>query len=302
MSNEDSKHPSAMTEEERQALVASDPDAFDEEAADTAEPKVDEPDDKPDQTDDAGASAESDDDVKPVDQRAFNGVLSDLRDTRKELSAAQRELQELREKFAEPPQVERDFDAEKAALKAKYDDGGLDDSQYEEAKEALLLEQAEARALAKLAQQQQAAAERQASSAAAEQQAAWDEKIGAWVSANKDFMSNPFRANAVRDLIGQLGQDVTLSDDELLAAVETAAFEAFNWQAPAKQHAARNAADAAAASKASATPPSLAAGVGVGGRGSGETGIDLGALKPGTFSKLPKAEQERLLGEGALDD
>lgn len=292
MSNEESKHPSAMTEEERQALVASDPEAFDE----------DEPGDKTGQAEDADASAEGGDDAKPVDQRAFNGVLSDLRDTRKELSAAQRELQEMREKFAEPPQVERNFDEERAALKARYDDGDLDYDQYEEEKEALLLEQAEARALAKLAQQQQAAAEQQASSAAAEQQAAWNEKVGAWVNANKDFMSNPVRANAVRDLIGQLGQDVTLSDDELLAAVETAAFEAFNWQAPAKQHAARNAADAAAASKASATPPSLSAGVGVGGRGSGETGIDLGAIKPGTFSKLPKAEQERLLGEGALDD
>lgn len=299
------KHPTAMTEEERAALVASDPDAFDEERADavtSGEPEDGEP--QPAQAVDTpkeDAGAQEDDDAKPVNQRAFNGVLAELRELRQSEREAKRELQELREKFS-PPEQERDFDEERKALKAKLDEGALDDEQYEAAKEALLLEQAEARAVARLVAQQQEAAARQAQSVAAEQQATWNSKISAWAEANQDFLKNPLRYQAVQTLIQQMGQDASLSDDELLVQVEAAAFDAFNWTGKAKtepnKHAGRNAADAAAAAAASAAPPAITGGVGNRGTASG---IDLASLKPGTFSSLPKADQERLLGEGALD-
>ena len=309
---DDSKHPSDMSADERAALVASDPAAFDEDdAVDTATATGDETNDTPAETDAGNATAAADDaaadddTAKPVDQRAFNGVLSDLRDTRAELSAAQRELQALREKFnaAEAPPA-RDFAAERKALKEKFDDGELDDDDYQEQREALLLEEAEQKALAKFTAQQQQQRTAQQQSQADQVAADWDAKLKAWMTDNSEFCSNPLRVDALGTLIQTLGADTSLSNEDLLKAVEAKAFEAFNWEKPgaAARHAGRNAADAAAAARASATPPSLSAGVGVGARGSGEGGgVDMEHMKPGQFSKLPRAEQERLLGEGALD-
>lgn len=298
--SENDKHPSAMTDEERAALIASDPDAFDEERADavtSGEPEgegkaVGEDAPKPD-----------DDDAKPVDQRAFNGVLAELRELRQSEREAKRELQELREKFAAPAEPERDFDAERAALKEKLENGDIDDDQYQEAKDALLVEQAELRAVARYEQQRQAQVRQQIEQQAQQQAQSWNQKIGAWVEQNQDFMANPIRADAVAGLIQKLGADPNVTDDDLLKQVESAAFDAFNWTAAAtpapNKHAGRNAADAAAAAAASAAPPAITGGVG---NRVTASGIDLTSLKPGTFSSLPKADQERLLGEGALDD
>lgn len=304
------KHPSDMSEDERQALVDSDPAAFDQDvdndasnaepdatrtAADDTEPEVE----RAGET--KGPDAEDDSDGgKPVDTRAFNGVLAELRSTRQEL----KELRERMSAQPEPePEPERDFEEERQALRGKYDTGELDDEEYEAQREALLLEQAETRALARLKAQAQAEAERTAQAQAATVAEDWTSKINAWVEANQDFCSNAVRLNAVQGLIQSIGADPNLSNEDLLKRVEKEAFEAFNWSSKGadKPHAARNANDAAAAARASAAPPSLSGGMGVGNRGGGESGIDVAALKPGQFSKLPKAEQERLLGEGALD-
>ncbi len=301
------KHPSDMTEDERAALVASDPSAFDEpaEGGDEASAKgadADEKAAKPDEPEVARAEAdEADDDERGPDRRAFNGVLNELRDTR-------RELQELRERFAQQQAKDapapRDYEAERKAMREKYDAGDLDDDEYEAQREALLLEQAEARAMARLRAEQQAEATKAAQVSANEQARDWNDRIAAWVEANEAFCSNAVRMNALQGLIQTLGADASLSNEALLARVEKEAFDAFGWKgAPATggRHAARNAADAAAASRGSAVPPALSGGVGVGSRGSGEGNIDLSNLKPGTFSKMSRADQERLLGEGALD-
>lgn len=304
--SENDKHPSAMTDEERAALVASDPDAFDEERADAVTSGEPENDDVPPPTaadtpkEDAGA--QEDDESKPVNQRAFNGVLAELRELRQSEREAKRELQELRERFAAPAEPERDFDAERAALRAKLENGDIDDDQYQEAKDALLVEQAELRAVARYEQQRQAQVRQQIEQQAEQQAQSWNQKIGAWVEQNQEFMANPIRADAVAGLIQKLGADPNVTDDDLLKQVESAAFDAFNWTAAAtpapNKHAGRNAADAAAAAAASAAPPAITGGVG---NRVTASGIDLTSLKPGTFSSLPKADQERLLGEGALD-
>lgn len=308
MNLEHDKHPSSLSDAERDALVASDPDAFDEERPASPDPAAT-PADADQPADGAAAAAtpaaDGDDDSKPVDKRAFNGVLSELRDLRQSEREARRELQELREKFAAPPAPDRDFDAEKAELKAKFDNGDMLEDEYQEAREALILEQAEARAVAKLEAQSKAQAEAAAKAVQAQSNQDWDAQMNAWVAANADFCANPLRVQALATLAQTIGADPKLTHEQVIAQMEKDAFEAFNWKrapAAAADHSARNAADAAAAAKASATPPPLSAGVGVGGRGSGETGVDLSSLKPGQFSKLPKAEQVRLLGEGAIDD
>lgn len=299
----DNKHPSEMTEDERAALVASDPEAFDEDTPATDDDNADEVEESPD----ADSSA---DDSKPVDQRAFNGVLAELRELRQSEREARRALEELQRQATQTQQQTseeepRDFDAERAALRERYNEGELGDDEYEAQREKLLLEQAEEKALARLAAQRAAEASAAAQAEAQEKGAAWDQKIGAWMQQNAEFCSNPLRVDALGSLIQRIGADPELSDDEVLAQVEAAAFEAFNWTptaAPAARgghHAARNAADAAATARASAVPPTLTGGVG--NRGAAADGIDLASLKPGSFSKLPKAEQERLLGEGALD-
>lgn len=300
--SENDKHPSAMTDDERAALVASDPEAFDEEPQKDVSEQGDDAPKGEDKAAGEDTPNRDEDDAKPVDQRAFNGVLAELRELRQSEREAKRELQELREKFAAPAEPERDFDAERAALKEKLENGDLDDDEYQEAKDALLVEQAEARAAARFEQQRQAQVRQQIEQQAQQQAQSWNQKIGAWVEQNQEFMANPIRADAIAGLIQKLGADPNIPDDDLLKQVESAAFDAFNWKAAAtpapNKHAGRNAADAAAAAAASAAPPAITGGVGNRGTASG---IDLASLKPGTFSSLPKADQERLLGEGALD-
>ena len=64
-------------------------------------------------------------------------------------------------------------------------------------------------------------------------------------------------------------------------------------------HAARDAADAQAAAKASAAPPAIAGGVSS--AGGPIANIDMANMKPGSFSKLSKDQQEAALGgPGAL--
>ena len=177
--SENDKHPSAMTDEERAALVASDPDAFDEEPQKGVSEQGDDAPKGDGTSSGEGTQSRDEDDAKPVDQRAFNGVLAELRELRQSEREAKRELQELREKFAAPAEPERDFDAGRAALKEKLENGDLDDDQYQEAKDALLVEQAEARAAARFEQQRQAQVRQQIEQQAQQQAQSWNQKIGA---------------------------------------------------------------------------------------------------------------------------
>lgn len=308
---QEQRHPSAITPDELDALKAADPAAFDEDeaVAGTAAPAP-----VPATGDGAATAAAADDQVDPellkavagddttdddsgmVDKRAFNGLRAELIQTRAELKA----VKQAQEASAAPP-PSRDFDAELRDLRNRYEnDGELSDEEYDAARASLMREQVKLELQQEL--QQEAAKQGQAQA-----NAAWQEKIAAWEGQHADFLSNTIRRNTVATLFDTLGGDASLSDDELIARVEREAFEAFNYRpttaaAPApggNPHARRNAADAAAAAAASAAPASLSAGTG--NRGGPDSGIDLGAIKQGDFSKLPKAEQEKLLGEGALD-
>lgn len=304
---DDSTHPDNMDEAQRAAMMAEldEEEAGDEgetvaevpekapEAVKADEPaKVDEP-EKAEAVDDGSTKAEAaadeadEDDAKPVDRKAFNGVLKDLRITREELKAmkAQQSVQ-----LVAPS--DRDFKTERSSLKEQWDNGELDTDEYNDKRDALVLDEADHRAAVRFHTMQSEAASTAATSA-------WNGKVSAWEADNADFLANPIRKKAVNDLMAELeaNPDSKLTDDELLSTVQTQAFEAFNWAGtPAAADPAnpRMAAAARAAASASAAPPALASGVGTAAHA---VKVDLENMKPGQFKDLPKDVQAELLDE-----
>lgn len=314
-------HPSTMTDEAKAALAASDPSAFDEDAPESAvegqpTPPAAEA-SAAGAEGDAGAPAADSGDDERIDVKAFKGVLAELRETRAELKSY-KEAQA----GAAAATPERNFEDEAAALVQKYEDGmAALLEKYENADidmAELVREQGKLNIELQTANRELARAEGEAvaasalskrEAAAAQQSAeeAWNAAIGEWKQSNAEFLANPLRRNAVAALLDEYSKDPNLSDAELIEKVQREAFEAFNWAAgtpaagagAADPHAARRRAEAAAAA-AAAGMPGLPAG-GVGGRGVSDSPVDLTTLKPGKFSTLSKADQERMLGEGALD-
>lgn len=230
--------------------------------------------------------------VEFVPMGRFNEVLSQLN-----------QLKEFKNTISQAPAAPKDFDAEFKAIQDKYDAGDLTLDERLAEERALGREEAQYTALVTVHQANNANA-----LTAAEND--WTQQVGAWSTANAEFLSNPIRKDAVGRLMDQLGADATLSNEALLEKVQQAAFEAFNWKVepvtPADKvgdgkdpHAQRRADNAAATAAASAVPGQLNGGVG--GRGGPEKVVDLDNVKPGSFSKsLTKEQQEKLLGEGAL--
>lgn len=346
MSTENERHPSALSEDERTAMMKAFPAAFDADGAVAAagDDAVDavpgaQPADadqgatsereaagsqKHEAAEGAGAQdtaaaaggqagedghpAEPPRDDAPVSRKEFNGVLNELRQTREKLKQANTEPAPPPRDFdAELRQLDEKLDAEQQALLDRYDEGELDAGELAREQTRLLKEyQASVRTVTVDESKHVAATTLQQEKAAAAAQSAqqeWDAAIGAWKESNADFLANPIRRNAVAALLDQFGADAALTNEQVIEEVQKAAFEAFNWKStptptPADPHAARNLADRQAAARASAdTPPTLNGGVG--GRGA-PGGVDLSTLKPGEFSRLPRAEQEKLLGAGAL--
>jgi hypothetical protein len=357
MSNENERHPSALTDDEKAAMKEKFPHAFDADGeveageegagaapaaaapaagadgkdppaagkeapaagADGAAPAAAAADAAGADGAPAGAegaapgtapAAGADKDDAPVSRKEFNGVLNELLKTREKLKQSNAEAPPVRDFEGELKQLDTKLEADQQALADKYDQGDMDAAELIREQSRLLREYQTSVRTITVAESQHVAAttiqkEKDAAAAQSVQQA-WDTAIGSWKESNADFLANPIRRNAVAGLLEQFGADESLTNEQVIAEVEKAAFEAFNWKpaaggapaAAANPHAARDAADRQAAARASAaTPPTLDGGVG--GRGA-PGGVDLQNLKPGQFSKLPRAEQEKLLGEGAL--
>lgn len=242
----------------------------------------------------AGAGGTGADDDK-VDRKAFNGVVADLRATREELKAYKAQ-QSAASTLAMPEA--RDFKAEKAALREKWDAGDIDTDEYNDKRDELTVAESEYRAELKFHSLQQAHAKQQADSD-------WAKAISTWQQDNADFLANPLRSSAVNQVLAALEADpatANLPNEELIARAQDIAFEAFNWKrepaadpaATGTQPNARAVAAAHAASAASATPPFP-------GRGAGSAltanQVKLEELKPGDFGKLPANVQKELLEE-----
>jgi len=326
MSTETERHPTSLSDEEKAAMRKAFPDAFDGDDAAAAEgaqvaesgketpPAGDAPaaaaapEPAADKDTAAPPPAGEDKDEQPVSRKEFNGVLNELRETRQALKQAKTEAPPARDFDGELKALDEKLDTDQQELLGRYDEGEIDAAElakeqarlmkeYQSSVRGITVDESKHVAATTIKQQQEEAA-------AQTVQQAWDAAIGAWKGDNADFLANPIRRDAVAKLLEQYGADESLSNEQVIEAVQSAAFEAFNWQgkpaaaAAPDPHAARNAADRAAAARASAaTPPSLDGGVG--GRGKSQT-VNMEDMRPGQFSRLPREEQEKLLGEGAL--
>lgn len=186
-----------------------------------------------------------------IPKARFDEVNGELKELRSRVDAMQQERV-----VADARAQMRDFAAEKVALRHQRDGGELDDDEYLDKRDALVVEEAEQRALMKAVQFQQEQQREQS-------EQAWKQRIGEWESTNADFLANSIRRNAVASLLEEYSKDSSLSDADLLAKVEAEAFEAFGFarevadatKAAGKDlHAARNAADAKAQANASTAP------------------------------------------------
>lgn len=231
-----------------------------------------------------------------IPKSRFDEATGKLKDR---LDTVQSELESIKaqQQAALAPLPERNFDAERAILKKKFGDGELEDEEYQDQREALILEEAEHKAHARLmlaqAEQQRAASEQ-----------AWLGKFNAWAERNAEFMANGIRNDQAVALINRYSQDPNLTDEQVLEKAEKDLFEAFGWQpegsgagkpeptpppAPANPHAARDARDAAAQSRASVAPDPAAGGAGDRGRRAFPAMLD---LKDKDFNALPKEVRE----------
>ena len=214
------------------------------------------------------AIAEEEDPSPMIPKPRFDEATGKLKDENRELRERLEAL-EARVAPSEPAAEPRDFAAEEAELRKRYEeDGEISDDELEAGLAAIRQSQIEheiaaAKEAAKAearAEFERELAERQRASA----EAAWQEKVSAWEAKNEEFLKNGWRRKIASDLFDQYGRDPSLSDEDLIAKVEAEAFEAANWgTAPQDtQHAARNMRDAVAQATASAVPSPSAAGVG----------------------------------------
>lgn len=321
----EAKHPSTASEAEIAAMRAADPAAFDadepdagEGAAAAATPDAAAAAAAGDGGKDAAAAAGKEDgggDGTMIPKARFDEVNNRAKDLERrmaELEAANASAavaSEARDFGAEIAAARTEYKTQVEALRTQYADGDLDLEDFDRKKDELAdarddkvreLTKAEATAesLAAVDRRESQKQEKQALND-------WNTQVNTWKESNAEFLDNKVRRDAVSALMEEYGKDPKLSNDDLLAKVEKEAFEAFNWNktgAPATNaspHAARNRADAAAAAAAAGAPGNIAGGVG--NRGTDAGAVDLEKVKPGNFSKLSKADQEKMLGEGALD-
>lgn len=227
----------------------------------------------------------------------FDEATGKLKDR---LDTVQSELETFKaqQQAALAPLPKRDFAEERATIKQKFAAGDLDEDEYQDQREALILEEAEHKAHARLmlaqAEQQRVAAEQM-----------WMSKFNAWADRNSEFMANEIRKDYAVMLVNRFSQDPSLTDEQVFEKAEKNLFEAFGWSAnrakgdselpsqapatPQNLHAVRDARDAAAQGRASVAPDPAAAGAGDRGRRAFPGVLD---LKDKDFNALPKEVRE----------
>lgn len=317
-------HPNNMSAEDLATLKASDPDAFadddaaptDPEAGDAVAPAKDAA-DKAGEEDGGAAAAEggegaSADDggtgktPQPIPQARLNEVVAQRNQAEALARQQAAELEELRARLAAStaPEPPKDFDDEFDAVMTRYEAGEIDEAEKD-------------RELRKIAKEEKAydlevashnarvaALETQRNTSEAVMARSWNEEVAAWSAQNPGFMAGEGNAEtfqrAINAVIAFRGD--AIANSELLAEASRMAFAETGYTPPeaaaeagASAGTARRTQNAQRAAAASMTPPAINGGVG--GRGGPERNLDVANLKPGTFSKLSKAEQARLLGD-----
>lgn len=323
---EQQPHPSHLTEEQKAALRASDPAAFDDDddagggeleggapitAPTEAPTAAATPADAPAATTPPSGDEPPADGTRAdgtVDRRQFDGVLGELRETRAEAKA-------LRERMAAIEQAEaerqaalaaaqtRDYAQELADLEQKWDDGELDIDfkTFQRQREEIVVAKTRDEVLA-------AERSRLEKEEADRQELLWTTSRDKFLTDHPEYGQDTYRMGTLNLALQQAAHDnpgadyATLFDKAHKEVVTRMPLPGGTVTPPPSGTGTPNAtpraqADARASATASAAPPPLHGGVG--NRGT-DSSLDLSTLKPGEFSKLSKAEQERLLGEGAV--
>lgn len=150
------------------------------------------------------------------------------------------------------PQPPKDFDAAYEALQAKYDAGEIDGLQFQREQRALSREEGAWTARVAIWQEQQQSAVQRA-------ETDFNTAALAWEAANKEFMANPLRAQAMQQAIAAVDQQQPgLAPADLLGAAQKIAFEAFGYAPAAPADAAAKLAAATAARAPAKVPQTLA--------------------------------------------
>lgn len=244
-----------------------------------------------------------------------DAALTALAETQLQTAAAlakATENMERREQPAPTPEPETpkepDWEAERKALKDKFDDGDLDDDEYERERELLMERRAEWRA------EQKAAAMVSEHLEKAHQQAVqrhqedldrqWEQSMQAFmgVEANATLLADPTRVaafNAVLAAVAQEQPDATYA--QMLDEARDRTMKAFNMAPPAAPaDDKRKVAEALAARQPGATPPDLsrAPAAGFDNERGGEfkdlDDLDIDELE-NRLARMPEADVDRFL-------
>lgn len=292
----DTPHPTAMSDEAKAALIASDPAAFDAEPAGDAGAADDtaakEAAAEQETADKAAAEAEEAKKSDMIPKGRLNEVLRERDAERERAEALAAELAALKN----GPPV--DYAEEIKKLDASWNSDGDDafegpHAEYLEKRDALLVQQAKADAKVEFAKEQ-------AQRTAEEQLAAWDKAANAFIDKDERYKNPDEFARFNEALEIQFARNPQGTHDDWLQAahkhVQALAIVEGRAQpeTPKGPHDDRNKADATAAAKASSAPPILNGGVSSGGGPIGN--VDVSKIKPGQFSKLTPEQQAAALG------
>lgn len=145
------------------------------------------------------------------------------------------------------PEAPKDFDAEFTSLQQKFDDGDLDDAQYQQQMRAISREEADHTAKVAVWEDRQ-------QRRTAEQEDAFNTAALAWQGQHAEFLANPLHVKSMNDALVMIAQqEPGLTADELVEKAGNATFDAFNYTPPtADDHA--NAREKVAKATAARTP------------------------------------------------
>jgi len=202
-----------------------------------------------------------------------DAALTALAETQAQTAAALAKVTENldRRQQPEPPATpepeaptEPDWDTERKALKQKYDDGDLDDDQFEQAREELLERRAEWRAEQRAAalvnqyrEQDQAQAQQRQQEALDRQ---WESSMQAFmgVEANANLLADPTRVAAFNAVLASVAQEKpNASYSEMLDDARDRTMRAFNMTPPTIITDKQKIADALKNRQATQVPPDL---------------------------------------------
>lgn len=165
--------------------------------------------------------------------QALAEAAAALRQTAESLRARNEAPPEREQEAAPPPPP--DFDAERKALREKYDAGELDDAEYEREREAIMERKAEFVAEQKAAALVAKAAAESAQRAAADADQRWNESLSRFIAGDKaNLTTDPIRKAAFEQALAKVAAEKPGSSyDDWLTEASATTMRAFGIAAPA---------------------------------------------------------------------